>query len=559
MKIDPADLAALRKLRSDAPNTWRACSQYYDIAARLGCPPGAEDDARAEFLDRALETDIERGLLSALPDPEPVRCVHCGMRCDEAREMERDAYFCPHSTISQRHEFSDGSFVHTFCVFCGISQSESRAGAPYCPGTTKVHQFIPGATPDTQEEPDKSTGLDSVVDPIARYLGILQPQNEALVEPQQPVMMAIAVGILLGVRQLEGIHKALSYRVPLPLRSPASLDTEPQNPVGSLGTKETASPVPGLPGLGIIRTAMRFLFPLILLLAVPLLAQQSTPDCQWTDTFTAVVAGPAHANKSTTTGGTPCTYWVFSYWTNGAASVSIKMEGSADAAGVSSGSYTALTAAQGTSNPATGTTQGDAILCCDYYPWIRMNPTTFSGSSQTMIVRVYGWRAQPVNPNGSSGPTSSVNVAQWGGVATTLGQKLMASSVPVVLASDESTLSSNLAQMAGSSMYPCLSRAVFNLSASGDTEIIAASAATTIRICHLSFATVAPEDVKVVRGTGTNCGTSPADVTGLYKSIQAAAFDWGPFSPLTGAASGAICLNQSVMQALGGVVVYDQR
>lgn len=41
---------------------------------------------------------------------------------------------------------------------------------------------------------------------------------------------------------------------------------------------------------------------------------------------------------------------------------------------------------------------------------------------------------------GSSGPTSDVNVAEWGGAATTLGQKAMADSLPVVLASDQSAL-----------------------------------------------------------------------------------------------------------------------
>lgn len=43
-------------------------------------------------------------------------------------------------------------------------------------------------------------------------------------------------------------------------------------------------------------------------------------------------------------------------------------------------------------------------------------------------------------PIGSSSGTDDVNVTQWGGVATSLGQKAMAASVPVVIASDQSTL-----------------------------------------------------------------------------------------------------------------------
>lgn len=41
------------------------------------------------------------------------------------------------------------------------------------------------------------------------------------------------------------------------------------------------------------------------------------------------------------------------------------------------------------------------------------------------------------------GAAGSVNVAQWGGVVTSLGQKVMASSVPVVIASDQSAIDVN--------------------------------------------------------------------------------------------------------------------
>jgi hypothetical protein len=50
-----------------------------------------------------------------------------------------------------------------------------------------------------------------------------------------------------------------------------------------------------------------------------------------------------------------------------------------------------------------------------------------------------------------------------------------------------------------------------------------------------------------------------ADVTGLYKSVTAGAFDFSAFSPLSVPLSSALCLNQSVAQALGGTVIYDRR
>lgn len=47
--------------------------------------------------------------------------------------------------------------------------------------------------------------------------------------------------------------------------------------------------------------------------------------------------------------------------------------------------------------------------------------------------------------NTAADATSNVNVAQYGGVATTLGQKLMAASIPVTFASDQSALPVTLA------------------------------------------------------------------------------------------------------------------
>lgn len=46
----------------------------------------------------------------------------------------------------------------------------------------------------------------------------------------------------------------------------------------------------------------------------------------------------------------------------------------------------------------------------------------------------------PIPVTGSFSGTSDVNVIQWGGAATTLGQKAMTASVPVVLASDQSAI-----------------------------------------------------------------------------------------------------------------------
>ena len=152
---------------------------------------------------------------------------------------------------------------------------------------------------------------------------------------------------------------------------------------------------------------MRHFFTL-LLLAVAISYGQTTPDCQFTVSFSsASPQSPAFNNKPTSNGGaTPCTSWVVTYWTNGASGVSLALQGAPDSSG-SPGSYTALTAISSSANPATGTAEGNVLACCDYYPWIRINPTTFTGTSQTMIVRVYGYRVNNV-ARGSGGGGSGI-------------------------------------------------------------------------------------------------------------------------------------------------------
>lgn len=49
--------------------------------------------------------------------------------------------------------------------------------------------------------------------------------------------------------------------------------------------------------------------------------------------------------------------------------------------------------------------------------------------------------------SGSGGPTTEVDVAEWGGTATTLGQKAMAASVPVAIASNQGAVPVSSAQL----------------------------------------------------------------------------------------------------------------
>jgi len=139
-----------------------------------------------------------------------------------------------------------------------------------------------------------------------------------------------------------------------------------------------------------------------LLFAAALLCAQ-TPNCTpGTQVFTAAAPGVAFANKPTISGGNSCNGWIVDYWTDGATGVSVQIEGAPDVAG-HPGSWSVLTATSFSANPATATARGEIYACCDFYPWLRINPTVFTGSSQTMTVRINGFLGSQVVAAGPSG------------------------------------------------------------------------------------------------------------------------------------------------------------
>jgi hypothetical protein len=59
-------------------------------------------------------------------------------------------------------------------------------------------------------------------------------------------------------------------------------------------------------------------------------------------------------------------------------------------------------------NPAVATTSGAAVLCCDYYPWIRftVNTLTTSGAGTVIDVRAYGYKNNSAVNGGGGGVPS---------------------------------------------------------------------------------------------------------------------------------------------------------
>lgn len=78
---------------------------------------------------------------------------------------------------------------------------------------------------------------------------------------------------------------------------------------------------------------------------------------------------------------------------------------------------------------------------------IRLNFSVAVGTDTVTFKVLVGAQigdASGVVPSGGGGSTENVNVAQWGGTATTLGSKAMTASVPVVLASDQTQFPTTL-------------------------------------------------------------------------------------------------------------------
>ena len=129
----------------------------------------------------------------------------------------------------------------------------------------------------------------------------------------------------------------------------------------------------------------------------------------------------------------------------------------------------------------------------------------------------------------------------------TQGQKTMAASTPVVLASDQLTCTSKVA-----------------ISQTASAQVLAGVASQRIYICAVILITAADQSVSLVEGTGSVCATGIAAVMGGTTASMAlvangglssvAAFPW--LSTATNA--NALCVLQSSTGNVSGVITYRQ-
>jgi hypothetical protein len=124
-------------------------------------------------------------------------------------------------------------------------------------------------------------------------------------------------------------------------------------------------------------------------------------------------------------------------------------------------------------------------------------------------------------------------------------------------------LGSNPVRVAGSDgtnigeFIQCDKQAAITLAGAGATQIIAASGATRIYVCQLSISLDGASNVQIQEGTGANCGTGTANVSGNYRNVLSMVLGI-PQNPFRGSASQALCLTLGSAVNGGGLVQYAQ-
>ncbi len=91
-------------------------------------------------------------------------------------------------------------------------------------------------------------------------------------------------------------------------------------------------------------------------------------------------------------------------------------------------------------------------------------------------------------------------------------------------------------------------------------ELVALSGSTKIYVTSFDFISAGTANVKLVYGTGTNCGTGTTDLTGLYPlTAQAGIAKGNGLGPvLVVPAGNALCISDSASVQISGSVSYTQ-
>jgi hypothetical protein len=273
---------------------------------------------------------------------------------------------------------------------------------------------------------------------------------------------------------------------------------------------------------------------------------QVTPDCLLYFDFTDNGSSASFDNRFI-----GCKTWYVAYTNTGFPALTLTFQDAPDATGVP-GAWVAFagTVVEGV-NPNVAVTQASTVLY-GYYPWQRITLSgAVAGAGRRLRGTFYGYRQVPV-ASIIFPPAAAVTANQG-----TAG--LITAPWPVILSNGAAALGTLTNPLYTTPSTACTLSAIIELAPAGigNQQIIALTALKSIRVCNISFASSAAADVKLTQGTGANCATGTANLTGTYRNVLSASIGT-QLDPLTTASAQALCLNSSAGVNIGGVILYDK-
>jgi hypothetical protein len=250
-----------------------------------------------------------------------------------------------------------------------------------------------------------------------------------------------------------------------------------------------------------------------------------------------------------------CSQWVVTYNSTGFSAISIELDGALDVSGVPG----AFGLAPGTvltgTNPSTTTGEAQFIIN-GYAPWMRLNFSSKTGTG-SITALAFGTSVNPIAviDTSSTGSTPCAGTAGTPCVVDGPNATGTAPTKPPVLDGSVDGAGNVIP------LQNCTITLAWTASATGNTQIIAASGSTVIRICAFEFTpdtSATPVNWKLQTGTGSNCVTGPADLTGVLSNVLAYSNNLGANSAWVVPSAKAVCFNMASGTAVHGTVVYAQ-
>jgi len=224
-----------------------------------------------------------------------------------------------------------------------------------------------------------------------------------------------------------------------------------------------------------------------------------------------------------------CTTWNFSYANTGFSAITLAFESAPNVAGNpgSWGTFANGTLLSGI-NPNTNTT-GAFTWLTGYNPWVRVNLSAATGTGE-VDGAIYGYRIPSAGAvSGATTPVTGTVTANQGTAGPTWPVSATQTTSPWVTGGPSASgaapsgnpnwISGLGSGATGGFLYPltaCDSSAVVTVSAAATTQIVALTSGRSIRVCSFSVSISLAGTAQWQTGTGSNCGSSNANLTGAY-------------------------------------------